>query len=186
MVCQREETFTFKRGDQVKVISGTYEKGYNIFATVTADCLQRRSFCHVQFDIPQTGSMAVQKLRGPVEETKLKKSSLQLVEPPEVEVTEVHLPVPPVQHRFGSSRRVSGTPVATIAQASSVESSSSDSSVDIVRQMENMTLEDMPISTELRVRIRDVCLQFKQEGICCNSPSVYAMIAMGMDEMQYY
>ena len=52
--------------------------------------------------------------------------------------------------------------------------------------MENMTLEDMPISTELRVRIRDVCLQFKQEGIHRNSPSVYAMIAMGMDEIQYY
>ena len=156
-----------------------------MFATVTADCLQRSSFCHVQFDIPQTGSMAVQKIRGPVEETKLKKSSLQLVEPSEVEVTEVHPPVCPVQHRFGSSRRVSGTPVA-IAQASSGESSSSDSSVDIIQRMENMTLEELPISTELRVRICDVCLKFKQEGIRCSSPSVYAMIAMGMDEMQYY
>ena len=132
MVRQREEIFTFKRGDRVKVISGTYEKGYDVFATVTADCLQHSSFCHVDFDIPQTGSMAVQKLRGPVEETKLKKSSLQVVEPPEVEVTQVHPPVPPVQHRFGSSCRVSGTPVAT-AQASSVESLSSDSSVDIVQ-----------------------------------------------------
>ena len=52
--------------------------------------------------------------------------------------------------------------------------------------MENMTLKDMSIGMELCVHIHDIYLQFKQEGIHRKSLPVYAMIAMGMDGMQYF
>ena len=141
------------------------------------NCLQRSVFCGVEFDTPQIGNMPLQKIRGPVGVTKVKKTSLQLIKPPEVEVTAVHPPHPPPhtgvvgyvpkrqnnQHPVYSPKHIpsSGATAATPSVSSVYETLC----LDLVGRLDQMSLEDTSISMELRVRICDVCLKFKQEGI---------------------
>ena len=61
------------------------------------------------------------------------------------------------------------------------------SSMDcILRNLENMDLEDSQISKALCLRSRNLCKTFKREGIKRNSPCVHALITMGMNEVDNY
>lgn len=76
---------TFKSGDQVNVIGGSYEKHYDVHGTVVDMCHAHSQWIKLTFDIPQTGNTAVQRIKSPLTTTKLSKKYVELISPPENE-----------------------------------------------------------------------------------------------------
>ena len=138
----------FEEGYRVMVIGGTYEKAYDFYATVTAECSMQSSYVSIKFDRPQIGYSTMQRMRGAVFRTKLAKHNVKKVE---------------VAH----AKVVSACPYI----------------YSVIIRMDSMTLEDVDISNELRLRIRDVCKTMKRSGMKKGSPSVHTLIAIGMNEL---
>ena len=159
--------FAFKCGDYVEVTGGTYAKPYEVCGTVKKDVLQRGTFVHVEFDEPQVGNTAVQRLRGYVSNARIAKTNLRIYDPPTAE------PVPADEREVGTANV-------------SAEDMSSVSSDGVLHHLDRLDMEDTRISKELRLRIRDLCKCFKREGFSRHSPSIQALIAMGLNEVDHW
>ena len=145
------------------VTGGTYVKPNEVLGTVKKDVLQRATFVQVEFDEPQVGNTAVQRLRGFVTNARIAKQNLRIYDPPTAE---------PVDERA--------------ANISTAEDMSSVSSDGLLHHLDRFDMEDARISNELRLRIRDLCECFKREGFSRHSPSIQALIQMGLNEVDHW
>ena len=156
--------FPFKRGDYVVIIVGTYLKPYPVRGTVIKDVPHRHSMVPVQFDDPQIGNTLAQKLRGPQIQARVSKKYVTIEDPPRAEAQPADDDAP--------ATRVTQDDVSTV------------SSDGVLHHLDSLDLEDARISNELRLRIRDLCECFKREGLHRNSPSIPALLAMGLSEVR--
>ena len=120
--------------------------------------------------MPQVGNVTLQKVLGHVEHTRIAKHKLWRIEAPSVKAK-----------AFDKDDNSLLSPCTVTTSVQSV------SSMDrILRNLENMDLEDAPISNALCLRICDLFETFKREGIKRNSPCVHALITIGMNEVENY
>ena len=161
--------FSFVRGDTVSIVGGTYMKPHPVLATVTKDVLARSTFVPIEFADPQVGNSAIQKLRGPVRTTRVAKSNLEIVDPPQAEAEYANDDIAPA-----------GTANVTEDDVSSV------SSEGVLNSLNALDLKDARISNELRVRIRDLCDCLKREGLHRNCPAIPALTTLGLNEVQHW
>ena len=111
------------------------------------------------------GNATLQKVLDHVEHTRITKHNLWIIEAPSVEA-----------EAFDEDNNSLLSPHTVTALVQSV------SSMDcILSNLENMDLEDAPISNTLCLRIFDLCKTFKCEGIKRNIPCVHVLIKMGMN-----
>ena len=163
--------FYFTKGAQVVVTGGTwFKKNTTVMATVMHDILQRNTMVTIQFDVEKIGNTVAQRMRGKQLIGKTKKTNIQLLVEDAEEVNVTHTPRRRLS--LGSTEPPTVSPVLM-------------SRADILNTIDQMDLEDAPISTELKVRICDLCHTFKQEGIRRYSPTVHALICMGMNEVEH-
>ena len=161
------------------VTGGTwFKKNTTVTATVMHDVLQRNTMVTIQFDVEQIGNTVAQRMRGKQLIGKTKKTNIQLLVKDAEEVNVTHTPRRRLS--LGSRRQLSlgSTEPPTVSPLLM-------SRANILNTIDQMDLEDAPISTELKVRIRDLCHTFKQEGIRRYSPTIHALICMGMNEVEH-
>ena len=105
-----------------------------------------------------------------MEQTRITKHNLWLIKAPSVEAK-----------AFNKDNNSLLSPRTVTASAQSL------SSMDLILfNLENMDLQDAPISNELCLQISNLCETLKCEGIKRNSPCVHALITMGMNEVENY
>ena len=88
---------------------------------------------------------------------------------------------------LGYAGRRSLSPTHSTRQEPALVSSNATDNVDaLLSSLDRLEIEDVPISNQLRLCIHDVREAFRRKGIRRHSPSIHALICMGMNEVEYY